>query len=154
MTEHQRWTEVRRGLIALFRAHGFDDDCTLERLVRRTLRDLMVHGIAPEQAVTWTDQAIAAWFGAIVGPGNEALGRAAFLKCDGPNRWPDSFLRFGTVPTALVQALQAAIPTPYPEPVPAAMAAQDLRPSGMWSALRRLLWPVPQPRRRLPSLGG
>jgi hypothetical protein len=87
---------------------------------------------AATSAVLHAEEAFEAWLTAVLGAeelgGQPALpiGRAAFLACGGPARWPDLILVQEPLPEAFVAAMRAAAPLLAPMPTPGTMATQSL----------------------------
>ena len=113
---------------------GNGRDLVVERLLPGVLarRSAWPEEDPREAATLHAEQAFDAWLAGVLGVellGDQAalpVGRAAFLACDGPARWPDLILVDGELPDAFVAAMRAAAPSLAPAPMPGAMAAQSL----------------------------
>jgi hypothetical protein len=113
---------------------GIGRDLLVERLLpgARARRSVRPEEDPQEFATSHAEQELEAWLAAVLGPelvGDQPalpIGRAAFLACDGPARWPDLILVARDLPDAFVAAMRAAAPALAPAPMPGAMAAQSL----------------------------
>lgn len=140
--------EVLHAFLAGFGlGEGNGRDLLVERLLPGVLARRSVHPEEEpqESAILHAEQAFEAWLAAVLGPellGDQPplpIGRAAFLACGGPTRWPDLILVADDLPDAFVAAMRAAAPSLAPAPMPGAMAAQSLDAWSLAEAGRTVL---------------
>jgi hypothetical protein len=135
--------EAARGALCTF-LEGFGiADQRRDELVARLLSGASArHREEPQTSlaecvILHAEQEFEAWLTAVLGAeslaGQPALaiGRAAFLACDGPTAWPDLILAHEALPEAFVAAMRAAAPLLLPVATPGTMTAQSLE---SWSA--------------------
>lgn len=132
------WREAERRLARYFQGFGVGDPRRLARLIEDALAGIPAHGVddVADAAMRAAEARVGAWFVRVLGrdgadePAAAALaGRAAFLLCDGPTRWPGAFLR-RRPPRAFVAALRRAAVEATPAPEPCVMVPQEL---AFWS---------------------
>lgn len=137
MPESKHAADAASALRVFLAGFGIGPGQACERLVERLLPGACARRAHPTEdpgacAILHAEQALESWLSAVLGAerlaGQPALpiGRAAFLACDGPARWPDLILVDEPLPEAFVAAMRAAAPQLAPMPTPATMAAQSL----------------------------
>lgn len=142
---------ARRALATLLTGFGVPRGPQLDVAAGRLARRLppLAEG-GEEEPLALADAELRLWLGAVLGlentPELPAIGRAAYLACDGPRKWAGCLLA-DPPPPAFVGAMRAAMPPLTPPERPGAMVEQSL---ASWSAaglrpstlLGRLLRPV------------
>ncbi|HET8726321.1 MAG TPA: hypothetical protein VFO41_02315 [Alphaproteobacteria bacterium] len=138
--------KARNAVSDYLRHFGLTEPAHIERLTERFMAEAEAAG-EPASAPLYAEQAVAAWFAAILGSRltrpdlAEPIGRAAFLIANGAKHWPEAFLADEAAPSDLVAALRRTMPVPAPDPMPAAMVAQALEVPALLPSFFR---PVPR----------